>query len=357
MAIHNNKSRKRIVTITSIAAACFIIPATVSNYQYQHYTESNSPVNVVVLQPNIDPYNEKFGGLTGQQQLEKMMQLTQGYIDSTTDYLIGPETSIPYAIWENELPQNPQIVYLKNTLHNYPKLTLITGAATDKLYPDSKAISATARKFRDTTLYYDTYNTAIQIDSTSVMALYHKSKLVPGVEKMPFPQLFKPIEKLAINLGGSSGSLGVDTAPSVFINQSKLASMAVAPIICYESIYGAYVAKYVQKGAAWLCIITNDGWWYDTPGYKQHILFGRLRAIEMRRSIARSANTGVSAIINQRGDILNHTKFWEPAVIKGTLQANNYITFYCRHGDYLAHISACLTVLLLTCALILKFKN
>jgi apolipoprotein N-acyltransferase len=355
--IHLRKQKKHVVLVLGTTIVCLVSPIAISYYQYRHYTEKQNPVNVVVMQPNIDPYNEKFNGLTGQQQLEKMMALTTGFVDSTTDYLIGPETSIPYAIWENELNNNPQIAYLKRMLQNYPRLSLITGAATDKLYENPDSISTTARKFKDTTLYYDTYNTALQIDSTSIIALYHKSKLVPGVEKMPFPQIFKPIEKLAINLGGSSGSLGIDASPNVFKNNSYLSQMAVAPIICYESIYGAYVAEYVKKGAAWLCIITNDGWWYDTPGYKQHILFGRLRAIEMRRSIARSANTGISAIINQRGDILQQTGFWQPSTIKATLQANNYQTFYCRHGDYLAHLSACITLLSITCALILKIKN
>ncbi|MFZ8281203.1 nitrilase-related carbon-nitrogen hydrolase, partial [Staphylococcus aureus] len=77
-----------------------------------------------------------------------------------------------------------------------------------------------------------------------------------------------------------------------------------APIICYESIYGEYIRTYVQKKATLLSIITNDGWWGNTPGYQQHLAYAKLRAIENNRWVVRSANTGVSAIINNKGNLL-----------------------------------------------------
>jgi len=85
-----------------------------------------------------------------------------------------------------------------------------------------------------------------------------------------------------------------------------------------------------------LFIITNDCWWGNTPGHRQHLVYGRLRAIELRRSIARSANTGISCFMNQRGDIQQPTKYWEEDVIAQPLNRNHDITFYARYGDYLA---------------------
>ena len=86
--------------------------------------------------------------------------------------------------------------------------------------------------------------------------------------------------------------------------------------------------------------MTNDGWWDDSPGYKQHLAYARLRAIENRRSIARSANTGISCFINQRGDILNATEWWQEAVIQGTLNANHELTVYTKAGNYLARLAS-----------------
>jgi apolipoprotein N-acyltransferase len=104
-------------------------------------------------------------------------------------------------------------------------------------------------------------------------------------------------------------------------------------------------------------VITNDGWWEDTPGYKQHLSFSKLRAIETRRSIARSANTGISAFINQKGEILKSTNWWEQAVIKSKLYLNNKQTFYTKHGDMIGRIASFLAVLMLLYSWVLKYKS
>jgi apolipoprotein N-acyltransferase len=185
----------------------------------------------------------------------------------------------------------------------------------------------------------------MQIDTSKVIQLYHKSKLVPGVELMPFPAVFKYLDKFAINMGGTSGSLGMQKERSVFV--SKNDTIKIAPIICYESVYGGYVTEYVRNGAHLLFIITNDGWWGNTEGYRQHLNYARLRAIENRRSIARSANTGISCFINQKGDIIKSTSWWKPEVIIDSIMANNEITFYAQFGDYIGKIAIYITVILL----------
>jgi apolipoprotein N-acyltransferase len=162
---------------------------------------------------------------------------------------------------------------------------------------------------------------------------------------MPFPAVFKYLDKFAINMGGTSGSLGMQKERSVFV--SKNDTIKIAPIICYESVYGGYVTEYVRNGAHLLFIITNDGWWGNTEGYRQHLNYARLRAIENRRSIARSANTGISCFINQKGDIIKSTSWWKPEVIIDSIMANNEITFYAQFGDYIGKIAIYITVILL----------
>src|SRR5207253_1586153 len=151
-------------------------------------------------------------------------------------------------------------------------------------------------------------------------------------EKMPYPRIFGFLEKYAISLGGSSGSLGVENDRTVFQAQDKT---IIATAICYESVYGGFLSRDMQQGAQLLFIITNDGWWANTPGYRQHMQYARLRAIEFRKSVARSANTGISCFINQRGDVLKKTEWWKPDAISEVLLKNKIKTFYARHGDYL----------------------
>ena len=124
---------------------------------------------------------------------------------------------------------------------------------------------------------------------------------------MPFPAIFGLLDDFAIDLGGTAGSLGMQAHPSVF----RSGKITAAPVVCYESVYGDYVREYINQGANIICIMTNDGWWEDTPGYRQHCQYARLRAIEERRSIARSANTGISCFIDQRGEIHQATKSFE----------------------------------------------
>src|SRR5690606_32707912 len=120
----------------------------------------------------------------------------------------------------------------------------------------------------------------------------------------------------------------------------------VAPIICYESVYGEYVTGYVKNGADFLAIITNDAWWNETQGHKQHLSLARLRAIETRRDIARSANTGISAFINQKGEITSQTLYNEKTALLGKVTLNQKQTLYVLLGDYIAKVSIVIAAIL-----------
>ena len=86
-------------------------------------------------------------------------------------------------------------------------------------------------------------------------------------------------------------------------------------------------------GAEALFVVTNDGWWDNTPGYKQHQAFARLRAIELRRSVVRSANTGTSCFINARGDVEQPTDYGADAVIRQRIKLSKEVTFYAQYGE------------------------
>lgn len=336
----------------------FFIPILISLNIFKNYTEKGKEYNISVIQPNIDPYNDKFSGMSHLEQLNIIMHLADSITDSSTDYVVGPETALDNYIWINQLNENLSIRTIQDFVTNRPKVNFVIGMDAYYEYSPGEKLSSTVRKFRDAELYYDVYNSSVQIDTSSSLPTYHKSKLVVGVEKMPYPKLFKLLEDVILDLGGTTGSRGTQNYRGTFKHTTD--ETRIAPVICYESIYGEYVTDYIKNGANFIFVITNDGWWGNTSGYHQHLTYSQLRAIETRRSIARSANTGISAFINQKGEILNHTEWWVRDAIKNTLKANTVSTFYVRYGDFIGRIAAffaILCILYTVVQLLLSIKN
>jgi apolipoprotein N-acyltransferase len=329
-----------------------IVPLSISFSMYYSYVEKENPKNIVVLQPNVDPYTEGYGRKVDNRMLQKLLKLSEEKVNDKTDFIVAPETSFEERrYWnENALDKNHQYKSLARFIKKYDNAEIVFGVASSKIYPDKKSASETARTQGD--VIYDVFNAACFIDRNGQNQMYHKSKLVVGVEKMPFMKYLDFLGDIVIDIGGSAGSYGRQKEPSNFISKD---GTKVAPVICYESIFGEFVTDYVKKGAELIFIITNDGWWKNTPGYKQHMSFARLRAIETRRSIARSANTGISCFINQRGDVFQPTGWWVDAVIEGTINTNDELTFYVKYGDYIARISLFVSVLLILNLVVKRF--
>lgn len=325
-----------------------IVPIGFSLYTYFTYKEKISPVNVVVVQPNIDPY-EKFGSISSRQQIQILSHLSDSIAQVNTEYFIWPETAISNGANEDYIRGNPEFLQAQQFLAKYKNGTLISGLESIKIYPEKKTLSA--RLDEKSNQYWDHFNTAIQIENSPEINIYHKSKLVPGVEKMPFPKIFSFLAPVFEHLGGSTSSYGWQEEPAVFYAQSGI---GVAPVICYESIWGNWVGKSVKNGAQFIAIITNDGWWGNTSGKDQHLLYAKLRAIETRRWVVRSANTGISGFINQRGDVVKKSKWWTRTALKEDINLNDSLTIYVNNGDVLAKLFSMLAVLL---ALVIPYRK
>jgi apolipoprotein N-acyltransferase len=217
----------------------------------------------------------------------------------------------------------------------HPQIAVVAGANTYRFYNDGDELSSTVRYTRDGRAY-DSYNTAILFNKDGVDTVYHKSKLVPGPEKMPWPEALGFLGDLvSFDLGGVTGSLGVSKEAVNFQHDST----SVAPLICYETVFPDYVRTFTRKGADALLIITNDGWWQNTAGHKQHLYYASLRAVENRRAIYRSANTGISAVVLPNGEIRQPTEYWTRDVIQYPLIRNEEQTVFVRLGDYLGRTS------------------
>ena len=330
---HQQKNVKARNQLAIRSIAHIIIPIIVSLAIYFNYEEKINPANIVVVQPNIDPY-DKFGTGTTTQQIDRMIQLSDSVGQVNTEFFIWPETAISEDSDEQAIRQNSHYLNIRSFLGKYKNGNLIAGIESFSVYDSAKTSSA--RKFPDSPLYFDVFNAALMIENSERVQFYHKSKLVPGVEQIPFASLtfLKPAFAA---FGGSAGSYGKQDEPSVFYSQSGIGA---APVICYESIWGEYVTEYTTKGAQFIAIITNDGWWGNTSGKDQHLLYAKLRAIETRRWVARSANTGISAFIDQKGDVVQRSKWWTSAALKQDINLNEELTFYTKVGDLIAKIGS-----------------
>jgi apolipoprotein N-acyltransferase len=317
-----------------------VLPAAFSLTRYYSYEEKSVPVNVVAVQPNIDPY-EKYGSVSTHQALDILTHLSDSVAQPNTEYFFWPETAITKYTDEDEVRSTQEFAYLQKFLSKYKNGNLVTGIESIKKYNFKKTISA--KQDVNSGIWYDNYNSAMQVENSSNVQFYHKSKLVPGVEKIPFPKLLSFLAPVFEGLGGTASGWGWQDAPSVFYSQN---GVGLAPAVCYDSLWGSWIGTSVKNGAQFVAIITNDGWWGNTSGKDQHLLYAKLRAVETRRWVVRSANTGISAFINQKGDLVKQLNWWTRGALKEDINLNDQLTFYVKSGDLLVHIMTIIAVLL-----------
>ncbi|MCW3463322.1 apolipoprotein N-acyltransferase [Chitinophaga nivalis] len=352
LRLHGAAGITHIVKSLLAPLAVILLPLLLSAFIHPIPDNPARKTGIVIVQPNIDPYDEKFNSGTAMQQLEKFLRLTQQQADSNTRYIIWPETALfPRGAWESQLNYQQEVIAIREMLRKYPKARLITGGVTMKEYPAGEA-PATARDLEGDRKW-DAFNSALQIDTSNSIQIYHKYELVPGVELIPYVRYLTFMQYVAMDMGGISGSYGRTPDATLLTNTSD--SIKVFPTICYESVFSNYVGAQVKTGADLLVIITNDGWWGNTEGHRQHLQYARIRAIETRRWVARSANTGISAVVDPAGNISHPQPYWQEAVIKATVTPRKDITFYVKNGDLISKGAVIFCILLLVYSFMSRF--
>jgi len=342
---NNNSVKREFVLLLSVMIFPMYLSHLLLNYSSNSSYENH--IETLVVQPNFDPYSEKYD-LNQEEQIRITMQLIEDNINDSIEFVLLPESFLIAPIWERSMDNNLSIKQIKDVINKYSNLNMVLGSTTLALTnrtPVSKPLN------NHNTQWYEVYNSAILLNGVST-DIYHKSKLVPGAEKMPFIEFLSPIlGDGVLQIGGSYsvGNFGSQDTVSVF---KSTQNNKIAPVICYESIYPNYVRKFINKGAQVIFIITNDGWWKDTSGYKQHNMYAKLRAIETGRYIARSANTGISSIINNMGVVEKQIKWDERGIINYTIPLIDTMTFYVKHGDFLGRLSVFLSVILILCSIV-----
>lgn len=314
----------------------FAVPIVLSGILYSSHREEKAPYEVIIIQPNIDPYGDKFNR-SEMEQLHNIMSQADKKVTRNTRMVIAPETALCpiYALDEADIHQTIAFHQLMEHKVRWHSASFLIGASTHKYFDEKHSIAS--RQLRDGPGFEEYYNSSVLFKDDRTPVIVHKSKLVLGVEKIPFAKYIPWLEELSIDLGGSSGTLGVeDRGPTIMETQQ----VKLAPVVCYESIYGSFIANQCRQGAQYIAVITNDGWWRDTPGYRQHFAFSRLRAVENRKYVVRSANTGKSGVIDQLGNVRAFAGWNRIATLRSTIQLSDEKTIYQTLGDWPGWLAA-----------------
>ncbi len=342
------KRNQHIFSIIGVLLLPIVVSQILIPFATSFAVKKPNYLNAVVLQPNINPYTEKFAASASNEAFaDSLIKLANRHVTSETNLVIAPETALPLSFQEDRLHTYNFGQSLADQVQKWDRANLLIGASTVQILDHKQSVASTP--IPNTSEWYESYNASLLLTKQEAPQYAHKSKLVPGVELVPFSAYLPFLSALAIENGGTSGTLGIEIEPKVLevsmqihndkFNTTQKTAIALAPIICYESIYGDFVRQQVQKGAQVLCILTNDGWWGNTPGYKQHFSFARLRAIETRRWVLRSANTGTSGSIDPRGKIIKKTPYWTKTSFAQTVTLQSFKTFYTKYGDWPAGLS------------------
>jgi apolipoprotein N-acyltransferase len=309
-----------------------IVPVAVSLAVYFTYDEPARTAKVTIVQPNIPAWEED--KIPTEEKTANLVELA-AEAPADAQFIVMPETTIGESLVEGNLAISSSLTALRAVAAEHsPHATIVVGAMTYKLY-GTKQATETARFNGNLGGWYDQYNTALAIDPAGKTDIHHKAKMVIGAEMMPTWWWVKGLQKLVANLDFYAGQYGYGTARTVFQNDGIYAGAG----ICWESVYGEYFTEFVRNGAEALFIITNDGWWRNTPGHRQHFDLARLRAVETRRAIARSANTGRSGFITSRGDVGETLEWDERGTLTDDVALNDRITLFTRFGDWPCRIS------------------
>jgi apolipoprotein N-acyltransferase len=321
----------RIAAFAGVAAA-FFGPMIWSACLKEKPSEGS--LKVVIGQPNYDPY-EKFESLTRQEQDRRFLGLLEkaDWSENRPTLVLAPET-FTLNVFTDQVLGHETFVRFQQFLKKHPQATFLYGASTmERVYSRTRPHPCAYDMEEGPDgrhLWVLMHNSAILTDTSALYQIFHKSKLVVGTELTPYPGFFIPLEKF-LNHGNY---LMAKDIGQPHISCLTMGDIPVGTAICYESVYGEYCTGYVREGAQLLTVITNDAWWGNTPGYRQHFNYSRLRAIETRRWVARCGNTGVSALIDPEGHVVKRTAWWEPALLEGTVGLSTEQTFFCPLWGY-----------------------
>jgi apolipoprotein N-acyltransferase len=280
-------------------------------------TRSGESIRVGLVQGNVDQA-EKWNTERAANIFQNYMALTRQAIQEGAALVLWPESSTPFY-FEVDRADAERI----RTMARQARVTMLLGS-------DQVERGAPAKYF----------NSAFLVrDDGSVGGFYRKMHLVPFGEYVPMKRLFFFAAPLVEAVS--------DFSPGQQAVLLPVGGRLISTAICYEIVYPDLVRRFVAGGSELLTAITNDAWFGKTSAPYQHFAQASMRAIENGRYLVRSANTGISGIVDPYGRVLAKSDIFVPAVVVGEARFLQATTFYTRTGDVFAYASVLLTIALL----------
>jgi apolipoprotein N-acyltransferase len=335
-----DRRQRDAVLLIAATVVLYAIPIAVAPWTGRWDDGKAGPdINIAVIQPDIDPFEKWRNGARG--QVEILRRLTDSaLVTATPDIVLWPETAIPFYILS---PANAgEFARLREYVDRIG-VPLLTGIPDMVVYKPGDRVPPGAKSSPDGTRYDSFNSSAIIVPGTDTVRKFAKSLLVPFAERVPYSDVLTVLNAAQWNFGLGGWSMGRDTT-LLTLPLKGGDTVAIGNLICYESVYPAYVADLVRRGARFLTVITNDSWWGNTSGVYQHRQFAVLRAVENRRWVVQCANGGISFVIDPSGTIRKETALFTRTAFQAGIGTPSGQTFYTRHGDWLAEGCALLTL-------------
>lgn len=301
----------------------------------------SSSVRVALIQPDIDPHR-KWNGMSAEETLTRLSMLTgRAAHDDRPELIIWPETAIPFYIRD---PENKPYMEALRRMVDRLNTSLLTGIPDEEpLIPNTEGALAADGADVSSGQAMAAYNASmLLLPGSDQIQIYRKMRLVPFGERVPYLDYFPWLDRLSFSLSGITSWQKGREATVMTFRKTTGEQVRMANIICYESIFPSLVSGFVRRGAQFLTLVTNDGWYGTSYGPWQHAAIGRLRCIENRRAMARCANTGVTLFYDTCGRTYAETPWWQLSVLAADVPLENTLTFYTTHPDLVPHV--CLVI-------------
>jgi apolipoprotein N-acyltransferase len=298
--------------------------------EFDNINVEGEKVNIGIVQPNKFPWAKWSAGEID--QIRTMIGISDSLKTENPEInlFLWPETSI-LSVRRYGFNEAKDLWFLQDWVDT-SNVILISGFVHRYIYKENEQMQITARPYGDTGKFYEHFNSALLLNPNSQAQTYHKMILTPFAERIPNVDYFSFLmDYIKWGVGISSWGLGQDQHNLIMADSTKIGN-----IICIESIYPEFCKNFSDQGAEIFTIITNDSWYDGTPGPEQHWLIARIRAIENRRYIARSANSGVSGFIAPNGKEISRLDQYKMSGIEGSVKKIDKKTFYAKNGDILA---------------------
>lgn len=319
------KDKKGIFAV--MAAVVFVLNTAAGTVIYFLPEETGEDIDVACVQGNV-PANQKWNTENQGSIFYNHVLMMEEACENGAEVIILPESAVPTAYREG------------NTIDVY-----------------YKAISQTYGVYVIAGVNYKTesdyYNAVVGIyPDASETDIYKKRHLVPFGEYIPYSDIITKVFPFVEGLTEDFDILTAGDEPTLV----KAKDVKAAPAVCFDSIFPNLSRESVAEGAQFIVIATNDSWFNDSFGGKDHLRQAKLRAIENKRYVARAANTGISAIIDSKGNIVEQTKFFEKDILYGQIKPIYKETLYTKIGDIVLYICIAAEALMILICIIRRIK-